>query len=322
MRQRRVIVLRGGPSDEHDVSMRSGANILRSLRQKNDQVKDIVISRKGEWLDAGLVKSPDQILHNSDLVFIALHGGFGEDGEVQKLIKRYNLPFTGSGSLASAIAFNKHVTKEALKDTGISLPAHRIINTGNDLDVENEARFIKAEFGPEYVIKPVASGSSVGVSVVKLGQSLEEALASLARDGQVYMVEEYIRGKEATCAVLEDFRNERHYGFPPIEIIPPSDYDFFSFEAKYNGKTKEICPGNFSFSESRALIENAINIHKALHLTQYSRSDFMVKNGKVYFLEVNTLPGLTDESLFPKAAEAVGLTYDDLIDHLLETALP
>ena len=134
------------------------------------------------------------------------------------------------------------------------------------------------------------------------------------------MVEEFIRGREATCATLEGFRNERIYVFPSVEIIPPQESKFFSTESKYDGSTIEICPARFSYGDKVAIAEAAVLVHEVLNLAQYSRSDFIVNDKGVYFLEVNTLPGLTSESLYPKAAAAVGLQMKDLVAHLVETA--
>lgn len=320
MNHKRVTVLRGGPSEEHEVSMRSGANVLQSLSKKYDSVSDVVITKKGEWLLNGLVKTPDSILSSTDVVFLALHGQYGEDGEVQKLLQRHNIPFTGSRSLPSAVAFNKHLTKETLKSYGVLMPGHRV---ASNLDLDNIGDLvaeITSSFGPEYVIKPVASGSSVGIKLVREGQSLETSLREVLEAESQVIVEEFIRGKEATCAALEKFRDEDVYIFPSIEIIPPVTSDFFTCEAKYNGETKELCPGNFSYGEKSKLAEVTALVHKALGLSQYSRSDFMIKDGNVYFLEVNTLPGLTSESLYPKAALSVGLDFDSLIEYLTETA--
>jgi len=134
------------------------------------------------------------------------------------------------------------------------------------------------------------------------------------------MVEERIIGTEATCGVLEQFRDEVYYVLPPVEIIPPASHSFFAADVKYTGDTTEICPGRFSFTVREKITEAARLAHITLGLSQYSRSDFMIQGDDVYFLEVNTLPGLTPESLFPKAAEAVGLSFTDLIRHLVLTA--
>lgn len=322
MEYKRVALLRGGPSEEYQVSMQTGANVLRAIKKIGNPVADVVITKNGEWLENGVVKKPEQVLASTDIVFLGLHGAYGEDGEVQKIIQRHNLPFTGSRAFPSAIAFNKHLTKETMMAHGLTMPKHQIIASDEVDSLADIIKEIRANFGPEYIIKPLASGSSVGITLVKEGQSLEEKVRDSLKMQDRLMVEEYIRGREATCATLENFRNEDIYVFPAIEIIPPSNADFFTAEVKYNGQTREICPGNFSYSERAKLAEAAALVHGALGLSQYSRSDFIIKNGQVYFLEVNTLPGLTEESLYPKAASAVGLPFDQLVRFLIETATP
>jgi D-alanine-D-alanine ligase len=176
--------------------------------------------------------------------------------------------------------------------------------------------------GEELFIKPTTSGSSHGARYVGSKETLSRTLTELLEEYNELMVEEFIRGKEATVGILENFRNETKYVLPVIEIVPPMGEPLFSYENKYNGKTAEICPGRFSYHEKSKLSDAALIVHDALNCSHYSRSDFIVRNGEVYFLEINTLPGLTDESLLPKAAAAVGLTYTELIRHLVETARP
>jgi D-alanine-D-alanine ligase len=320
MQNKRITVLRGGPSEEYEVSMRSGAEILQSLTRQSHSVRDIVITKSGEWLDAGVVRSPEQVINSADVVFLGLHGRYGEDGEIQKLIQRHKIPFTGSNSLPSAVAFNKHLTKEVLRPQELRMPEHVLVSRNSAEDIVSTVAAIHVSFGPEYIIKPVASGSSLGIVLVREGQSLLANLEQALTKSEQVLVEHYIRGKEATCATLENFRNEAVYVFPAIEIIPPPSADFFSSDVKYTGETREICPGNFSYKERSKLAEQAALVHTALGLTQYSRSDFMVKDGEVYFLEVNTLPGLTKESLYPKAAAAVGMSFDQLTEFLVATA--
>lgn len=320
MSYKRVAVLRGGPSAEYDVSMLTGASALLALRELGYTVKDIVITRQGEWLDQGFVRSPQQALAAIDVVFLALHGAFGEDGTVQRIVERLGIPFTGSRSFPSAVAFNKILTKEALRAHGVKMAAHRRVLETHSEDLEAEAAAITSEFGPQYIIKPVASGSSVGTMFVRDAALLPQALRdALSQSGEV-MVEEYIRGREATCAVLEGYRGERVYSLPVIEIVPPEEAVFFRADVKYNGATQEIVPARFTYHEKAQIEELARFVHEQLGLSQYSRSDFILRDGKPYFLEVNTLPGLTSESLFPKAMRAVGGDLKQLIQHLVETA--
>jgi D-alanine-D-alanine ligase len=316
----RVAVVRGGPSSEYEVSMSTGAGVIDALKKLGHTVSDITISKKGEWLVNGLVKQPEIALMTTDVVFIAMHGAYGEDGTIQRICERLHIPFTGSNSFPSSIAFNKDSTKRALLSHNIKTPKHVKINKSMTDDIDGLVYLIKNSFGPEYVLKPTSSGSSDGVVMVDGAGALADAIREMTVNTLEFMIEERIRGREATCALLEDFRDQSLYVLPAIEIIPPASHDFFAADVKYTGATTELVPGRFSFSEKDAIAQTATLVHTALGLTQYSRSDFMIRDGEVFFLEVNTLPGLTPNSLFPKAAEAVGLSFEGLIDHLVKTA--
>ena len=315
-----IAVLRGGPSEEYFVSMKTGASVLQALLAEGYNVKDVIITKQGDWLDRGIVKSPEDVLRATDVAFIALHGTYGEDGEVQKILQRLGIPFTGSRSFSSAVAFNKVLTKQTLAALGVQTPQYRHIHKEEEVHLDDIASAITSSFGPEYILKPVSSGSSYGVEFIHAGQSLREALERSLTKYESVLVEEFIRGKEATCAILEQFRNESVYVFPSIEIITPREALFFDTTSKYSGVTNEICPARFSYGERSKIAEIASLAHETLDLSQYSRSDFIVSERGVYFLEVNTLPGLTKESLYPKAAASVGLEMRQLIKHLVETA--
>jgi D-alanine-D-alanine ligase len=317
---KRVAVLRGGPSDEYAVSMLSGNAVLKALRESDYPHKDIVITKKGEWLEEGFVKSPEKALEAIDVVFIALHGSYGEDGQVQRILQRKGIPFTGSRALASAIAFNKELTKNTMRPHGLLMPKHRRIHRAELDRLDEEIPHIFKEIGTELFVKPLTNGSSLGVRHIPNQAILKEALIELLGTYEQVLVEEYIRGREATVGVMNDFRNQPVYVLPVIEIIPPSGEPMFSHEHKYNGRTEEIVPGRFSYHEKAKLSEAAALVHKIIACEHYSRSDFIVRDGEVYFLEINTLPGLTSESLFPKAAAAVGLNFTDFITHLIEIA--
>lgn len=317
---KRVAVLRGGPSNEYDVSLKTGAAVLEALRDQGYHCKDIMVTKKGEWLESGLVRNPEQALDATDVVFIALHGQYGEDGQVQRLLQRKNIPFTGSRALSSAVAFNKELTKFTLREHNILMPKHQRFSRSDVDRIDEEVKNIFAEIGNELFVKPLTSGSSLGARYVPNPDVLRDVLIELLGDYEHVMVEEFIRGREATVGVLENFRNERVYVLPAIEIVPPGGVPLFSNEDKYNGKTDEICPGRFSYHEKSKLSDAAALVHTVLNCDHYSRSDFIVRNGDVYFLEVNTLPGLTHQSLFPKAAAAVGLDFKQLIAHLVETS--
>jgi len=317
---KRVAVLRGGPSEEYAVSMQTGSGVLGALRALGYNYKDITITKKGDWLENGFIKSPDQALEAVDAVFLALHGTYGEDGQIQRMLQRKRIPFTGSRALSSGIAFNKELTKHTMKPHGLKMPKHRRVSRSELPQLKEEIPIIFADLGTELFVKPIANGSSLGARHAPTHDILFNALQELLQEYEEVLVEEFIRGKEATVAVLDNFRNQAIYVLPVIEIIPPNGTPMFSHTDKYNGQTQEIVPGRFSYHEKSQLLEAAELVHRVIDCKHYSRSDFIVKDGEIFFLEVNTLPGLTTESLFPKAAKAVGLEYNQLIEHLIERA--
>lgn len=313
----RVAVIRGGVSDEYKVSMWTGAAVLEHIDKKLFEPLDIIITQAGQWLHHGKIWEPEHLLRTVDVVFNALHGTFGEDGGIQRMLDRYCVPYTGSKAFPSSVAMNKVTTKNFLRDTGIQMAPHVHVSRDSLHDVSRMAEKIVDMFGPQYVIKPISSGSSVGTMMIKnpllLPQALEDALTKYDE----VMVEARIPGMEATCGVVERYRGESHYALPPIEIVPPADAEYFDHENKYNGTTEEICPGRFHRSIKDELMSAAKLVHQTLGLSQYSRSDFIIAEDGIYFLEVNTLPGLTTESLLPKAIAAVGGSYTDFITHLV-----
>ena len=305
---KRIAVLRGGPSEEYDVSMLTGKSVLQALDLLDFEPKDITITKSGKWLHNGFELPPEKALGAIDVVFIALHGQYGEDGQVQRILERLCIPYVGTTALASGIAFNKELTKQSLFGHDVKLPRHRKMTKLEMPISEDEISLIFKEVGSELFIKPVAGGSSVGAAYVPNNETLRATLDSLFLNHDQIMIEEFVRGKEATVGVLENFRNEKHYALPVIEIIPPDGKPLFSYEDKYNGTTEEIVPGRFSYYEKTQLSDLAKKIHQVIGCRHYSRSDFILRDGDIYFLEVNTLPGLTPESLFPKATEAVGIS--------------
>ncbi len=317
----RVAVLRGGPSSEYDVSLKSGETVLKNLPSKYEGV-DIFISKDGTWHLHGIEKKPADALKGIDVAFVALHGQYGEDGKVQGILQHIGIPFTGSESLPSAVAMNKDLTKKALTNLKgkIKLAAHKTFSR-EDIAAKG-AHGVFREIALPSVVKPVSAGSSVGVSIVRVFFELEPALQNALAHADFVLIEEFIEGREATCGVLDDFRGEKHYTLLPVEIIHDKNSAFFDYAAKYGGGSIEICPGNFDEPTKQAIREAAKLIHQELGLRHYSRSDFIVhpKRG-VYFLETNTLPGLTAESLLPKSVTAVGSTLSQFLDHVLTLAL-
>lgn len=314
-----VGVLRGGPSREHEVSLKTGAAILANLPGERYLARDIYVDKHGQWHDRGRPISPERVLRQVDVVLIGLHGEYGEDGEVQKILERFGVPYAGADSFGSYLAMHKLMAKIRAKEAGLFTPEFRHIERSEDS--EEAARDIIRSFHQPVVVKPIGWGSSVGVSIVGGYAPVFAAIHQLFLDGaRSVLVEEHIQGKEATTGVVEGLRGEALYVLPSIEIIPPED-DFFSYDAKYSGETREVCPGNFSRVATEELQHAAKVMHRALGLRHYSRSDFIVAPKGIYYLETNTLPGLTPESLMPKSLAAVGIPFPEFLSHLVTLAL-
>lgn len=313
-----VGVLRGGPSSEYEVSLKTGASVLQHLDREQYSPRDIFISRDGTWHLHGVAVPPEAALKGVDVAFNAMHGEYGEDGQVQRLLDRLAVPYTGSGSIASATAFNKHLTKEEAKRLGVKV-AHSVV-VEDAGDSEALARQLFRSFPHPAIVKPVAGGSSVGTTIAQNFHQLQFALEQAFAVSPQALVEEYIKGREATVGVLDDFRGQKTYALLPVEIIPPVAHGFFSYDAKYGGETIERVPGNFSHKEKEELERIAKLVHEGMGLSHYSRSDFILSKRGIYFLEVNTLPGLTEQSLLPKALQAVGSSLSQFLHHVLSLA--
>ncbi len=254
-----------------------------------------------------------------DVIFNALHGYFGEDGKLQNILNVLNIPYTGSGALASGFAMNKILSRNVFEKAGLKIPRAFAVNSGDS--PEEAASKIFNSISPYWVVKPVSGGSSIGISIVKNFHDLIPAIERALSLDSAAIVEEYIKGREVTCGVLENFRGEEYYVLPVIEIVPPPERKFFDYECKYDGSTKEICPANIELTVKKEIEELARSAHRILNCEGYSRADMIVSNNGIYLLEINTLPGLTSESLVPKAAKAVGLEFPNLLDHIIELTL-
>ncbi len=338
----RVVVMMGGPSTEHEVSLASGRMVYEALSSNPEYaVQALVIDRFGHWAieanpqsvlpspaDGEMVSVPReyamdgiQLLRTADVVFLAFHGAFGEDGTLQGMLDALNIPYTGSGPLASALAMNKAKAKELFRyhkipvARALEFPSHIL---GRDL--HNAIAAVENQLGYPVVVKPNSGGSSVGVAMADTAQELAQALQLARRFGLDVLVEEKLQGREVTCAVLEELDGSLR-ALPVIEIVPKAGV-FFDFRSKYaDGGASEICPALLEPEAAEAIQKMAIEAHTALGCEGFSRTDlFLTPKGPVV-LEVNTIPGMTPNSLLPKAAKAAGVPFQDLMDHLVQLAI-
>jgi len=327
MKKIRVIVLMGGRSPEHEISLISGREVVNNLDKKKYEALPVVISKDGKNWRLTDKKSLDLMsdpiaLHGTSkeivlvnnrsisginsfsdggktVVFIAMAGPYGEDGTMQGLLELSGIPYTGSGVLTSALGMDKIKFRDVMRANGISIP-----NIGKTFPM---------------FVKPSAQGSSVGASIVKNESELKKALNLAKKFGREVLIEEYIKGTEVTCAVLG---NEKPYPLPVIEIVPLKG-EFFDYESKYSESgAEEIVPARISKSLTKKVQDLAIKVYKVLGCRGFARVDFILKNGITpIVLEINTIPGLTPMSLLPKAAKAAGISYPDLLDRIIKYAI-
>jgi D-alanine-D-alanine ligase len=297
---------------------------LQILREEGYKPVDILISRDGIWHVNGLEMEPHEVVQHVDLVWNAMHGSYGEDGQVQHVLESIGIPFVGSNSFSSYLTFAKSKTKDRLKKLGIKTPQSLLLKGVGNVDTPEKMarRIIRELHGGPWVVKPNASGSSVLTFKVSTHQELLDVLQKMIDNGvEEVLVEEFISGKEGTVGVIHGFRYQDVYTLPPVEIRKHPDA-IWGHEEKYDGSIEEVCPGNFTPEERHELEELAALLHKEFDLSHYSRTDFMIcpKRG-IHVLEINTLPGLTEASLFPKALDAVGSSMSEFVDHIIGDVL-
>jgi len=318
----KIAIIMGGPSAEREVSLNTGKNIFENLDKNKYEPVTIEILQDGKWQKGGKLLSIEEALKNIDIVFNAMHGEFGEDGTVQGLFESLKIPYTGSGVLASALGMNKFISRLIFREYGLKTPNSFFIDSTDKDEITEKINQAIKTFGLPIVIKPNNRGSSVGITLLKDRRDIKNAIDNVLKYDNQILIEKFIKGREMTCGVLE-LKDGNLIALPVTEIIPKDKYDFFDYNAKYlNGASDEITPANLSLHLSKEIQENAILAHKALGCKGYSRADFIISvNNQVYILEINTLPGMTKNSLMPKAAEAAGIEFKELLDIIIENVL-
>ena len=343
----KIVVLAGGLSMERNVSLSSGTKVCRALRARGHQAilvdmflglenyggtleeifdaqdglcSDYSVAKAEPDLDAVRASRADQsaslfgkdvlkVCAMADVVFLALHGTCGEDGRVQAAFDLLGIPYTGSGYLGSAIAMDKDLTKRLVADYVVTPQWRTVSYTEDDIDR------LASETALPCVVKPIANGSSIGVSIVHDAAALRKALRECLAFGSKVVLEQYIRGREIQVAILAG------RALPSIEIIPKAG--FYDYENKYQpGAAEEICPAPIPEEWESRVRTATETVFRILGLSVYSRADFIVtSDGTPYFLEINTLPGMTPTSLVPQEAAAVGMSYEDLCETIVRESL-
>jgi len=324
LQRTRIGVLRGGPSDEYYVSLKTGAEILKILREsfpEKYEPFDILIDMKGVWHMNGVPRKPEDIVTKMDLIINALHGPFGEGGYVSRILDSLKVPHTGPSPFAGTLSQNKHTAKEFLKNEEIKMPHHVMIRK-DDFEGGSKSEIISETFRSvpmPAIIKPADNGSSFGIFKAQTPVDLNEGLEKAFHYSDKALVEEFIPGVEVTCGIIRDFRGEPLYALMPTEILHSG---ILSFDDKHTNRVEARTPGRISQKVKETVVNMAKKVHDKLNLGPYSRSDFIVhpKRG-VMFLEVNSLPALHSDSFFNEGLYAAGITPEQFLDHVILISL-
>ena len=290
---KKIAVLMGGPGEEKDVSLKSGQAIKKALNHNGYDVTSIILNTKLEKLVKELL--------SVDLVFLGLHGNIGENGTIQGFLDALGIIYTGSGPLSSAICMDKNISKIIAKNNGIMTPKWKLCDTIID----------DAKMNYPVIVKPNGQGSTVGLRIAHNESELKPALEYAFNYDNSVIVEEYIQGRELTVMLIDGKAQ------PVCEIIP--SHEFYDYECKYTaGMSKYICPAEIDDNISNYVKKISENLFDLLKCENYSRADFrMDDQNKFWFLEMNTLPGMTDTSLAPMSALAAGISFNELIDKIV-----
>jgi D-alanine-D-alanine ligase len=302
-----IALLAGGISSEREVSLNSGSQVLAAL----DPAKYDVLRYDPKTDLPRLVADALRI----DAALVILHGPYGEDGTVQGLLDLLGIPYQGSGVLGSAVAMNKIASKLLYRQAGLPTPEYMVVRRGEAVDLDAAV----AELKLPVVVKPVAGGSSVGITIVRSRADLAAAIeTAFAHDPEV-LLEAYVDGVEITGGVIG---NEALEALPLIEIIPERGSRFFDYAAKYTeGGAQEICPARIDAETTARAQRLCIAAHRALFCRGYSRTDLMLRGRELFILETNTIPGMTATSLLPRAARTAGMQFGALLDRLIALSL-
>lgn len=302
----KIAVIFGGPSGEYEVSLRSSKEVIGALDKKKYDILKVLIPKKGKI-------NLDVLLKNKiDLAMIIGHGTFMEDGKMQAILEAYKIPYLFSGVLASALAMNKHKTKIIAKYAGLKIAEGVLIRKRDKIDYQ---KIIK-NLGLPIVVKPNELGSSVGANIVKNKAELADGIKEAFNWGEEILLEEFISGRELTVAVM----GRKNFKALPVVEIKPRISKWFDYKAKYEtGGSEEVCPAEIPNNITKKIQEYALKIFESVGCRDLARADFIwsQKNKQLYFLEINTIPGMTKTSITPRAALAAGFNFQEFLDMLI-----
>lgn len=313
-----VGVLRGGTSSEYSLSLKTGAAMMNALPEEKYEVRDILIDRKGYWHHRGVQATPARALQQIDVVLNALHGGVGEDGTVHRLLERAGVPYAGARSMQASLTLNKVSTRNVLRNAGVRVPEGIAFSLRDNLNTAEMAHRVHAIAPPPYIVKPASDGAGTGVRHVSSFVGLPDAIADVLDAYGSALVEEYVRGDEATVGLIEGYRNEPLYALPPAHV----EREGLHLERHHHesGSLVHHAPSRFTFIQKESLADIAKKAHRTLALSHFSRTDFIVSPRGIYLLEINAHPGLYPGASFPVMLGAVGSSVGEFVEHVISLA--
>jgi D-alanine-D-alanine ligase len=321
MHRTSVGVLRGGVSEGYATSLRSGAAIVQALAPEKYDVRDILIDPEGVWHMRGLPVNPMRSLQGMDVVINALYNdGIGTDGEVASILKRASIPYTGTRGTTASLVLNRTWMRSALSDTNIRMPRAHALSNRLPMDPVEMAQQIFAEFGPPYVVKPVATGTAIGIRIVRTIHDLPEVLSELFEQYDALLIEEFTPGEKISVGIIEGFRNEALYALPPSQFMMPQGFTIAELAAHEHEEARYACPWIAHNDHKQQLMRQAREVHEQLGLSHYSRSDFIVRGSRLYLVGVNAFPELHEQSSFASMLDAVGAPLPQFVEHLIARA--
>lgn len=294
--------------------------MLSALPEDKYDTRDIFIDRNGLWHVRGTPADPARALAQVDVVLNALHGGPGEDGTVQRILERFHVPYSGSRPLPSSVSLNKARARELFQRAGLPIARGAAFNLDNPMNTRDMARAVFAQFGPPYIVKPVYEGAGSGIVYVPTIIELPDAIGDVLDAYGAALIEEYVIGEEATVGILEHFRGEDVYAFPPAHVEVPDDHWHIRPDHHDQGLLRHHVPSSFSHAEKKALADLARAAHKVLGLSHFSRADIILTRSGPKILEVNANPGLYSGSSFPHMLESVGSSIREFLEHAVALA--
>jgi D-alanine-D-alanine ligase len=315
-----VGVLRGGTSSEYDLSLKTGAAMLSGLPEDKYDARDIFVDKRGYWHMRGMPSDPARVLAQIDVVLNALHGGVGEDGSVQRILDRAGVPYAGARPLAAAFSLNKIRAREILDKAGVRIPRGIWFSLNDDYTTGEMAKNVFAIIGPPYIVKPPSEGASRGIRIASTLNDLPDAIGDVLDGYGTALVEEFVIGEDATVGVIENFRNESIYVLPPVHVVLPEGARIYETHFHEQALAHHSVPSNFSIGQKKLLMDAARTAHRALEMSHFSRTDFIVTPRAAYLLEVNAIPGLYPGAAFPKMLESVGSNVPEFLEHSINLA--